>query len=195
MSPQNSEHGQVSSAKQNNPLPKSPVIADKVPAVLAEAGELGENIYDAAKTGDWKTANAKLNELKLAARKIVDEKIGSADFEATLGKLEKTVVRKEKTANSVRFVSHRLLVIFNCRNQTVIGIFQIGTLRKISSISDKLLAIDAAALLISCILSYIALRTRTQNRRHRIEKLADFTFIGGLSLMAIVCCLIAYAFL
>lgn len=78
---------------------------------------------------------------------------------------------------------------------TVIGIFQIGNLRKISSISDKLLAVDAAAFLISCILSYAALRTRTQNRRHRIERIADFMFIGGLSLMSVVCCLVAYEFL
>lgn len=75
---------------------------------------------------------------------------------------------------------------------TVIGIFQIGTLKKISFISDKLLAVDAVAFLVSCVLSYVALRTRTQKRRHRIEKIADFTFIGGLCLIVIVCLLVTY---
>lgn len=75
---------------------------------------------------------------------------------------------------------------------TVIGIFQIGKLQNIGSISDNLLAVDALAFLSSCILSYIALRTRTQKRRYRIERIADLVFIGGLCLMAIVCFLVAY---
>jgi len=75
---------------------------------------------------------------------------------------------------------------------TVIGIFQIGELKEIGPFSDNLLAIDAIAFLSSCILSYIALRTRTQRRRFRLERIADLTFIGGLCFMAIVCCLVAY---
>lgn len=78
---------------------------------------------------------------------------------------------------------------------TMIVIFQIGRLKNISIISDRLLAVDAVAFLISCILSYTTLRTCTQNRRHRIERIADFSFIGGLCLMAVVCCLIAYELL
>lgn len=75
---------------------------------------------------------------------------------------------------------------------TVIGIFQIGELRKIGSMSDNILAIDAIAFLFSCVLSYIALRTRTTKRRHRIEQFADAIFIIALSLMALVCILVAY---
>ncbi len=78
---------------------------------------------------------------------------------------------------------------------TVIGIFQIGKLKEVGSISDNILAIDAMAFLFSCILSYIALRTRTQKRRYRIERIADLMFIGGLCLMAIVCLLVAYELL
>lgn len=78
---------------------------------------------------------------------------------------------------------------------TVIGIFQIGKLKNIGSISDNLLAVDALAFLSSCILSYIALRTRTKKRRYRIERIADLVFIGGLCLMAIVCFLVAYELL
>ena len=78
---------------------------------------------------------------------------------------------------------------------TVIGIFQIGKLKEVGSISDNILAIDAMAFLFSCILSYIALRTRTQKRRQRIEKIADLVFMGGLCLMAVVCFLVAYELL
>lgn len=101
MPPKTDTSAQVSSATQTNPPKKSPVIADKVPAALTGAGEFGENIYDAAKTGDWKTANAKLNELKMAAKTMTEEKIGSTNFETTLGKLEKTVAGKEKTATLI----------------------------------------------------------------------------------------------
>lgn len=75
---------------------------------------------------------------------------------------------------------------------TVIGIFQIGKLKEIGSFSDNLLAIDAVAFLFSCILSYVALRTRTQKRRYRMERIADCIFVGGLCVMAIICCLVAY---
>ena len=78
---------------------------------------------------------------------------------------------------------------------TVIGILQIGKLREIGSYSDNLLAIDALAFLFSCILSYVALRRRTQKRRFHLERIADLTFIGGLCFMAIVCSLVAYELL
>jgi len=76
---------------------------------------------------------------------------------------------------------------------TVIGIFQIGELRRIASVSDNILAVDAIAFLLSCILSYVALRTRKSVRRHNLEKSADSVFIVALTLMAVVCVLVAYA--
>ena len=78
---------------------------------------------------------------------------------------------------------------------TVIGIFQIGRLQEIGSFADNLLAIDALCFLISCIVSYAALRTKTTKRRHKLERLADLVFITALSLMAVVCFLIAYELL
>lgn len=92
---------QVPGATQNNVVKKPEVVAEKVPAALTDAGEFGENIYDAAKANDWKTANHKLTELKAAAEKMAGGKIGSAEFEATLGKLEKAVVAKDKTVSLV----------------------------------------------------------------------------------------------
>lgn len=92
---------QVPSATQNSVVKKSSAIPDKVPAALTDAGEFGENIYDAAKANDWKAANAKLTALKTAAQKMADEKIGSTEFEATLGKLEKAVAAKDKTSTLI----------------------------------------------------------------------------------------------
>jgi hypothetical protein len=78
---------------------------------------------------------------------------------------------------------------------TVIGVFQIGRLQVIGSISDNLLAIDALFFLSSCISSYVALRSRSKKRRHLIEKIADLIFMVGLILMAAVCFLVAYELL
>lgn len=76
---------------------------------------------------------------------------------------------------------------------TVIGLFQLtAKLQKVSSIGDNLLAVDALTFLISCILSYTALRTRKSRRRYQIERIADFVFISALCLMVIVCALVAY---
>ena len=78
---------------------------------------------------------------------------------------------------------------------TVIGIFQIGVLKAIGSFADNMLAINAGGFLFSCALSYVALRTRTANRRFKIEKVADVIFLTSLSLMAVICVLVAYEFI
>ena len=79
---------------------------------------------------------------------------------------------------------------------TVIGIFQISKLKEIGSISDNLLAVDAIAFLVSCILSYIVLRSGPGNKTARIiERIADTIFLSAMGMMAIVCVLIAYEFL
>ncbi len=79
---------------------------------------------------------------------------------------------------------------------TVIGIFRITTeLKSVSTIGDNLLAIDALGFLVSSILSYIALRTRLIRRRRALERLADGIFLTSLSLMAVVCGMIAYEFI
>ena len=76
---------------------------------------------------------------------------------------------------------------------TVIGLFRISDkLRAVSTIGDDLVAIDAVVFLSSCLLSYLALRTRATKRRYREEKLADGIFLTGLFFMAVVCALIAY---
>jgi hypothetical protein len=79
---------------------------------------------------------------------------------------------------------------------TVIGIFKaINELKSFDSIGDNILAFNALVFLTSCIVAYIALRSRDVGRKRRLEKIADFIFIGGLILMVAVCSLIAYTFI
>lgn len=78
---------------------------------------------------------------------------------------------------------------------TVIGIFKVlFQFNPIETLGDDLLAIDATLFLITCILSYWALRTRQTRRRLITERVADVIFLMALSLMALICALITYAF-
>lgn len=78
---------------------------------------------------------------------------------------------------------------------TVIGIFRaVAELKSFTSVGDNLLAIDALLFLASCITAYFALRSSNRTRKRKIEKIADILFLTGLSLMAVICILIAYTF-
>ena len=77
---------------------------------------------------------------------------------------------------------------------TVIGIFRLLThVRELQTYGDDLLAIDAGLFLVSCLLSYWALRTRRRRRMNGLELIADVAFLIALCLMAIICGLITYA--
>ena len=77
---------------------------------------------------------------------------------------------------------------------TVIGIIRIViTIRNADTIADDLLAADAVLFLVSCLASYFALRTRSAQRMHRVERFADVVFIVALVVMVFVCGLITYA--
>ena len=112
-----------------------------------------------------------------------EEKETQADAEAEAG-LERNI--------AIHTFSASAAMVGVCL--TVIGIFQIGRLQELNSIADNILAIDALLFLISCVVSYMALRTTTRSLRARIEKIADYIFIGALLLMSIVCILVAYEF-
>jgi hypothetical protein len=77
---------------------------------------------------------------------------------------------------------------------TVIGLIRVViTFGKADTVADDLLAADAFLFLVSCLLSYSALRTRSKRRMHRRERIADGIFILAMILMAIICGLITYA--
>jgi hypothetical protein len=76
---------------------------------------------------------------------------------------------------------------------TVIGLIRVViTLGRADTVADDLLAGDALLFLISCLLSYWALRSRSVHRMLRLEKVADAIFIIAMIGMAIICALITY---
>jgi hypothetical protein len=76
---------------------------------------------------------------------------------------------------------------------TVIGLIRVViTLGRADTLADDLLAGDALLFLISCLLSYWALRSRSLRRMHRLEKIADGIFILAMIGMGIICALITY---
>jgi len=76
---------------------------------------------------------------------------------------------------------------------TVIGLIRVViTLGRADTLADDFLAGDALLFLLSCLLSYWALRSRSIRRMHRLEKLADAIFIIAMIGMVIICALITY---
>jgi len=76
---------------------------------------------------------------------------------------------------------------------TVIGLIRVViTLGSADTLADDFLAADALLFLVSCLLSYWALRSRSVRRMHRLEKIADGIFIIAMIGMVIVCALITY---
>ncbi len=77
---------------------------------------------------------------------------------------------------------------------TVIGLIRIViTIREKDTIADDLLSADSLMFLISCTLSYWALRTRKVRRMHRVERFADCIFLIAMLLMAAVSVFITVA--
>jgi hypothetical protein len=77
---------------------------------------------------------------------------------------------------------------------TVIGLIRVViTIGKMDTIADDLLASDAFLFLVSCLLAYWALRTPTVRRMHRVERLADITFLFAMTVMTGICAVITYA--
>jgi hypothetical protein len=76
---------------------------------------------------------------------------------------------------------------------TVIGIFIMSRrLSHVKSYGEELLALDALLFLATCIHSYVALRSRRQERRRRFERLTEEMFFVALVLMAFICVFIVF---
>lgn len=76
---------------------------------------------------------------------------------------------------------------------TVIGLIRVViTLGRADTLADDFLAGDALLFLVSCLLSYWALRPRSLHRMHRMERIADAIFIIAMIAMVIICALITY---
>ena len=78
---------------------------------------------------------------------------------------------------------------------TVVGLLRVViTLHKADTMADDLLLLDAVMFLIACGFSYWALRTRGNQRMHRIERVADITFMLALLMMVVITGFITYTF-
>jgi hypothetical protein len=78
---------------------------------------------------------------------------------------------------------------------TVIGLVRVViSVQKIDTLADDFLAVDALLFLCSCLCAYWALRMRSIRRMHRLERIADVSFVTGLILMVAVCAIITYNF-
>lgn len=76
---------------------------------------------------------------------------------------------------------------------TVISLFIISRqLSHVKSFGEKMLAYDALLFLISCILSYSALRRRKTGTYHRLERWAEEIFFSALVIMVLNCLLIVH---
>ena len=77
---------------------------------------------------------------------------------------------------------------------TGIGILQVAvSVARRSTLADDLLAIDALFFLTAMLSSYFALRLQSAQRLHRLEQLADKSFIAAMILMTGACFVITYA--
>ncbi len=92
-----------------------------VPPSLANVGEYGENIYDAAKAGNWTTAADKLRGLKDAAHQVrLDVRNANTEdrLDAQVGSVDKAVVGKDRLAamreaNQVTLIAANMSQPFN----------------------------------------------------------------------------------
>jgi len=77
---------------------------------------------------------------------------------------------------------------------TVIGLVRVViTLGKADTLADDLLAGDALLFLVSCFVSYAALRSRRALRMRHLERIADSVFILAMIVMVAICAFLTYA--
>ena len=64
-----------------------------------------------------------------------------------------------------------------------------------ASIVDELTSIIAVALVFSCILSFVSIRTEKSAWEFRLEQFADYLFLGSLVGLLVIIALIAFNFI
>lgn len=77
---------------------------------------------------------------------------------------------------------------------TVIGLMRvIISIHQIDTLADDFLAVDSVLFLMSCLLSYWALRTRSVKRMYLVERCADLIFLTAMIGMVAVCGFVTWA--
>ena len=104
---------------------------------------------------------------------------------------QETFVEKQEESISIHIFSVSAAMVGVCL--TVIGIINvIASFKKIATLGDEITAVDAIIFLSTCIISYIAIKTKERKRRLILEKVSDVTFLTGLAVMVIVCLFIVF---
>lgn len=79
---------------------------------------------------------------------------------------------------------------------TVLGLFSIvQAVKKMQTLIDELITIDAILFLAACFVSYMAIRTTDKKRRYKLEKIADTIFLIALSFIVVICSLLVFEFI
>ena len=79
---------------------------------------------------------------------------------------------------------------------TVLGIFSIfQVIKKMQTLIDEFITIDAVFFLASCFLSYMAIRAKDRKRRFRLEKIADVIFLIALTFIVVIAILLVFEFI
>jgi hypothetical protein len=78
---------------------------------------------------------------------------------------------------------------------TGIGLVQVLTsLKKVSTLADEFLSVNASIFLCCCLLTFISFRLRHARAKEKLQRVADVLFFVGLLMMAVICVLISRAF-
>jgi hypothetical protein len=76
---------------------------------------------------------------------------------------------------------------------TVVGVMNaVEGLRHLNTPADNIVALNAVVFLLACLLAYASLRSRSVERRRRLERLADGCFLCALVIMTAVATAIAF---
>lgn len=77
---------------------------------------------------------------------------------------------------------------------TAIGILRLVISQTpVETIGDQLLAADAVVFMVCCYLSFWSFKTKNVRLRHRLRLIIDGLFVLALTIMVLVCTIIAYA--
>ncbi|MEW6171324.1 MAG: hypothetical protein AB1472_07210 [Candidatus Omnitrophota bacterium] len=104
---------------------------------------------------------------------------------------EEAFLEKKEDSIAIHIFSVSAAMVGVCL--TVIGILSlIHASTKVDTLGDDITALDSITFLASCIISYIAIKTKMSKRRLLLEKIADSIFLTGLALSVLVCIFIVY---
>lgn len=78
---------------------------------------------------------------------------------------------------------------------TAIGLLRLVVAQtKVQTLGDELLAIDAVLFVVCVLLAFWSFKTQNTQLRRRLRTTVDVLFLAGLTGMATICAVIAYAF-